>query len=130
MFLAKTNFPQREVYWSSFYTKHDLIPFKVAHFSAKWVCFSVFAAENLNHWFRFNERKQAEAKQIRARHGWHLWCNQKSQWLILCAKTDVIFRLLINDWSSLWVNIKKNQINWKEMWFECEQPFVGAQHFN
>ena len=28
--------------------------------------FSVFAAENLNHQFRFNERKQAEAKQIRA----------------------------------------------------------------
>ena len=33
--------------------------FKVAHFSAKWVCFSVFASENLNHRFRFNERKQA-----------------------------------------------------------------------
>ena len=65
-FFAKTNFPQREVYWSSFYTKHYLIQFKVAHFSAKWVRFSVFAAENLNHRFRFNERKQAEAKQIRA----------------------------------------------------------------
>ena len=35
-----------------------------------------------------------------------------------CVKTNIIFSLLINDWSILWQN------NWKGMWFEWEQPFV------
>ena len=47
------------------------------------MCFSVFAAENLNLRFSFYESETGPGPP----------------WLILCEKTDVNFSLLINDWS-------------------------------
>ena len=37
-------------------------------------------------------------------HQWYFSCKWKSHGLILCAKTDIIFSLLINDWSFLWAD--------------------------
>lgn len=79
----------------------SIIQFQVTHFRAK--CAFPFLQQK-NSTFNLILLVFMKAKQNLAYRGRHLWCNWKSQGLILCMKTDVIFSWPIYDCSFLWVN--------------------------